>query len=68
MADAQFLRDSEVLETVENRANEMATEVSKVLLYSFIHTVAIKTNQEFSGMVVMSPDNDMIARAMVRAI
>ena len=66
MAGSQFLYGPEALETVENRAKEKAMVLSRVLLNSFIYKVTAKANPEITSMVVMSPDNDVDVRAMVK--
>ena len=48
---AQFLYGPEVLKTVEERAKEMAEELSKSLLHPLIYKVTAKTNQEITDIV-----------------
>ncbi len=48
---SQFLYGPEVLETVENRAKEMALELSKVLPYKLVYKVTAKTNKEITDVV-----------------
>ena len=45
---SQFLYGNEVLEIVENRAKEMASELSKVLPYPLIYKCTAKTSDEIS--------------------
>ena len=47
----QFLYGNEVLETVERRAREMASELSKVLPYPLVYKVCAKTNKEITDTV-----------------
>ena len=44
---SQFLYGPEVLETVEERAKEMAAELSKVLLFPLVYKVTAKTIQRY---------------------
>lgn len=67
VAASQFLYSPEVLETTDAHANEMATELSRMLFHPFIYNVTDKPNQEIPGIVVMSHNDDMRTRAMVRA-
>ena len=48
---SQFLYGPEVLETVDDRAAQMAREMSKALPYPLVHKVTAKTNQEISDVV-----------------
>lgn len=48
---SQFLYGPEVLETVENRAKEMALGLSKVLPYKLVYKVTAKTNKEIMDVV-----------------
>lgn len=48
---SQFLYGSEVLDTVEMRAKEMATELSKQLPYPLVYKVTAKTNKEIVNVV-----------------
>ena len=48
---SQFLYGPAVLEIVEQRAREMAAELSKVLPYPLIYKVTAKTNKEISDVV-----------------
>ena len=48
---SQFLYGPDVLETVASRAQEMATELSKVLPYPLIYKVTAKTNAEIADVV-----------------
>ena len=48
---SQFLYGPEVLETVEQRAREMAAELSESLPYPLIYKVTAKTNREVSEIV-----------------
>lgn len=48
---SQFLYGEEVLETVATRAQEMATELTKVLPYPIVYKVTAKTNQEIADIV-----------------
>ena len=48
---SQFLYGPEVLETVEERAKEMAAELSKVLPYPLVYKVTAKTNTEITDVV-----------------
>ena len=48
---SQFLYGPEVLKTVEQRAQEMAAELSKALPYPLVYKVTAKTNKEISDVV-----------------
>ena len=48
---SQFLYGPEVLETVEQRAAEMAQTLSKVLPYPLVYKITAKTNQEIASVV-----------------
>ena len=48
---SQFLYGPDVLITVENRAREMATELSKALPYPLVYKVTAKTNKEIADVV-----------------
>ena len=48
---SQFLYGPEVLEIVDARAREMATELSKVLPYPVVYKVTAKTNKEITDML-----------------
>ena len=48
---SQFLYGSDVLITVENRAREMAAELSKALPYPLVYKVTAKTNKEVADVV-----------------
>ena len=48
---SQFLYGSDVLITVENRAREMAAELSKALPYPLVYKVTAKTNKEIADVV-----------------
>ena len=48
---SQFLYGPDVLETVASRAQEKATELSKVLPYPLIYKVTAKTNAEIADVV-----------------
>ncbi len=48
---SQFLYGPEVLETVEARAKEMATELSKALPYPLVYKVTAKTAEEITSVV-----------------
>ena len=48
---SQFLYGPEVLETVEERAKEMALEMSKYLPYPLTYKVTAKTNKEITDIV-----------------
>ena len=48
---SQFLYGPEVLETVEKRAKEMASELSKALPYKLVYKVTAKTNKEITDVV-----------------
>ena len=48
---SQFLYGPDVLVIVENRAREMAAELSKVLPYPLIYKVTAKTNKEITDVV-----------------
>ena len=43
---SQFLYGPEVLKTVEKRAKEMASELSKALPYNLVYKVTAKSNKE----------------------
>ena len=48
---SQFLYGPDVLITVENRAREMAAELSKALPYPLVYKVTAKTNKEIADVV-----------------
>ena len=48
---SQFLYGPDVLITVENRAREMAAELSKALPYPLVYKVTAKTNKEVADVV-----------------
>ena len=48
---SQFLYGPEVLETVEERAKEMAQEMSKFLPFPLVYKVTAKTNKEITDIV-----------------
>ena len=48
---SQFLYGPEVLETVEERAKEMAQEMSKYLPFPLVYKVTAKTNKEITDIV-----------------
>ncbi len=48
---SQFLYGPEVLETVEARAKEMASELSKALPFPLVYKVTAKTNKEITDIV-----------------
>ena len=48
---SQFLYGPEVLETVENRAKEMAEKLSTCLPYPLVYKVTAKTNKEITDIV-----------------
>ncbi len=48
---SQFLYGPEVLETVEERAKEMAESLSKALPYPLVYKVTAKTNKEITDIV-----------------
>ena len=48
---SQFLYGPEVLETVEERAKEMAEELSKTLPFPLVYKVTAKTNKEIADIV-----------------
>ena len=64
---SQFLYCPEALKAVDARTKEIATELSKVLLYLFIYKVATNTNSEITGIVVMGLADDVEASAMPKA-
>lgn len=58
---SQFLYGTQVLETVEKRASEMAQELSKHLPYPLIYKVTAKTNQEITDIVKAANYDDTCA-------
>ena len=58
---SQFLYGPEVLETVAQRAQEMAAELTKKLPYPVIYKVTGKTNQEIADVVKESNYDDTCA-------
>ncbi|MBO4950110.1 MAG: L-arabinose isomerase [Clostridia bacterium] len=58
---SQFLYGEDVLVTVENRAKEMAQELSKHLPYPLIYKVTAKTNKEISDIVKEANYDDSCA-------
>ena len=58
---SQFLYGNEVLETVENRAREMAEELTKRLPYPLIYKVTAKTNREITEVVKEANYDDSCA-------
>ena len=58
---SQFLYGEDVLVTVENRAKEMAEELSKHLPYPLIYKVTAKTNKEISDIVKEANHDDSCA-------
>ena len=58
---SQFLYGPDVLEIVENRAKEMAEELSKVLPYPLVYKVTAKTNKEISDIVKQANFDDECA-------
>ncbi len=55
---SQFLYGPEVLETVEERAKEMAESLSKALPYPLVYKVTAKTNKEITDIVKEANYND----------
>lgn len=58
---SQFLYGTQVLETVEKRASEMAQELSNHLPYPLIYKVTAKTNQEITDIVKAANYDDTCA-------
>lgn len=58
---SQFLYGTEVLETVETRAKEMAEELSKHLPYPLVYKVTAKTNKEITDVVKEANYDDSCA-------
>ncbi|USF27244.1 L-arabinose isomerase [Firmicutes bacterium ASF500] len=58
---SQFLYGPEVLETVADRAREMAGELSKALPFPLIYKVTAKTNQEIADVVKEANYDDSCA-------
>ena len=58
---SQFLYGPEVLETVEERAKEMAQEMSKHLPFPLVYKVTAKTNKEITDIVKEANYNDTCA-------
>ena len=58
---SQFLYGPEVLETVAERAQEMAAELSKHLPYPLVYKVTAKTNKEISDIVKEANYDDSCA-------
>lgn len=58
---SQFLYGPEVLETVAQRAQEMAAELTKKLPYPVIYKVTAKTNQEIADVVKEANYDDTCA-------
>ena len=68
VADSQLTHGPEVQEIAVTRADVMVTELSRVQFCPSSCKVSAKTSQKIPCMTVVRPDNDMVARAMVRAI
>ena len=58
---SQFLYGPEVLETVEERAKEMAQEMSKYLPFPLVYKVTAKTNKEITDIVKEANYDDTCA-------
>ena len=58
---SQFLYGPEVLETVEERAKEMAQEMSKFLPFPLVYKVTAKTNKEITDIVKEANYDDTCA-------
>ena len=58
---SQFLYGPEVLETVDQRAREMAGELSKALPFPLLYKVTAKTNQEIADVVKQANFDDSCA-------
>ena len=58
---SQFLYGPEVLETVENRAKEMAEKLSACLPYPLVYKVTAKTNKEITDIVKEANYDDSCA-------
>ncbi|MBR3868204.1 MAG: L-arabinose isomerase [Clostridia bacterium] len=58
---SQFLYGPEVLETVEERAKEMAHEMSKYLPFPLVYKVTAKTNKEITDIVKEANYDDTCA-------
>ena len=58
---SQFLYGPEVLETVEERAKEMAQEMSSYLPFPLIYKVTAKTNKEITDIVKEANYDDSCA-------
>lgn len=58
---SQFLYGPEVLDTVAKRAEEMASELSKVLPYPLVYKVTAKTNEEITEVMKAANFDDNCA-------
>ena len=58
---SQFLYGEEVLRIVEERAKEMAEELSKYLPYPLVYRVTAKTNKEITDIVKAANYEDSCA-------